>query len=574
FGRGLSRAMRRESWGRHVLQLAWTAGPVTYLALQGGYYLAYGEPAPPAIFFYFGGYTVVAGVAALIVRVFYQATRGEQRASEERQVEAALAELPRLVLLARDHALQRYSENDAPLVGARHLLQNPDASELAVAVAIRDLGGSRDLAYTFQRIEVFRRNGMMSRAQSERRESSRQIDALIENVAERSPETASLVRERSFGLSPDKARGRTRVEGFIERALAAESKDDTSFLTLADVEEVLGLVIELVAGRSFLLVTFHFEGDRKIKEAWSDLERARKEFRTKRRARDSRLRRVAESLSHRMAGYVPGNPLIGDTATLVNDSAAALTSWHRELSGLRLRRVGQGERDRFKIALAAWRRLEEADRALQRTHKRLLVTAEHYERVVADRKNRSREAASQNSRARGVRAEQREIELSEAHQRSVAKRIFSLISLIRREDANDPQIAPLRLRTFAVDLIAELERIIPLYRTDVQQAIELSRAPIFTSLEPGLSQRVRVEWARALVSEVADDTEGYLRKRIGQLIRFHALILDEGTRRRLARQLDIKAEELPEVSTATPAAEPPWAHPPVSVPPISAELLS
>jgi len=555
-----------------VLQLAWTAGPVTYLALQGGYYLAYGEPAPPAIFFYFGGYTVVAGITALIVRVFYQATRGEQRATEERQVETALAELPRLLLQARDQALQRYSNDDAPLVSARHLLQNPDASELAVAVAIHDLGGNRDLAYTFQRIEVFRRNGMISRAHDERQNNLRQIESLIESIAERSPETASLVLERSYGRSPDKSQGRRRVEGFVERALAAESKDDTSFLTLADVEEVIGLVIELLAGRTFPLVIFHFDGDRRIKEAWGNLERARKEFRTKRRARDSRLRRVAESLSHRIATYLPGNPILDDTGPLIDQCAHALQSWHKDLSGIRVRRPAPGERDRFKAAVAAWRQLEESDRTLQRCHKRLLVTAHHYESVVADRKNRSDEPQISRKGGQGVRAEQREIELTEAQRRSVSKCILSLVSLVKRASDASDAIAPKRLRTFVVDIVAELERHISLYRTDVQQAIELSRAPIFTSLEPGLSQRVRVEWARALISEVTDDTEDYLRRRISQLIQFHALIMDASTRQRLAEQLDVEADTLPDESDIEKSEDAPWAHPPVPVPAIAAGL--
>jgi hypothetical protein len=558
--------MRRESWGRHVLQLAWTAGPVTYLALQGGYYLAYGEPAPPAIFFYFGGYTVVAGLTALIVRVFYQATRGEQRATEERQIETALAELPRLLLLARDHALQRYSSDDAPLVGARHLLQNPDASELAVAVAIRDLGGDRDLAYTFQRIEVFRRNGMLSRVHAEREQNARGIEALVESVAERSPETALLVSQRSHGRSPDKSQGRGRIEGFIERALAAESKDDTSFLTLADVEEVIGLVIELIAGRTFPLVVFHFDGDRRIKEAWGGLERARKEFRTKRRARDSRLRRAAETLSHRVPGYVPGNPLLDDTGALIGACAKALTSWQKELTGIRLKRPAPGEQERFKTAVAAWKRLEESDLALQRCHKRLLVTAHHYESVVADRKNRPEHTPTSRRSAQGVRAEQREIELTEAQQRSVAKRVSALLAVVEPASDSRDEIAPVRLRTFTVDLVTELERHIPLYRTDVQQAIELSKAPIFTSIEPGLSQRVRVEWARALISEVRDNTESYLRRRISQLIQFHALIMDLPTQQRLARQLDIEADAVPTEGDAGEAADAPWAHPPVPVP--------
>ncbi|MFW5784139.1 MAG: hypothetical protein ACOCY8_06445, partial [Spirochaetota bacterium] len=123
--RDLQRALRRESWGRNVLQIAWTAGPVTYLALQGGYLLAYGEPAPQALILYFGAYTVIAGFVGVLVRIIYQITRGRDVERGTRVLRDCLDQLPRLLLAARDEAIAAYSEEDARIVAAKHLLANP-----------------------------------------------------------------------------------------------------------------------------------------------------------------------------------------------------------------------------------------------------------------------------------------------------------------------------------------------------------------------------------------------------------------------------------------------------------------
>ena len=58
-------AVGKEHLGKTLLQLAWTAGPVTYLALQGGYFIGYGKSAPVQVFIYFAGYTVVCRTSLL-----------------------------------------------------------------------------------------------------------------------------------------------------------------------------------------------------------------------------------------------------------------------------------------------------------------------------------------------------------------------------------------------------------------------------------------------------------------------------------------------------------------------------
>lgn len=566
--RDIHRALRRESWGRNIIQLAWTAGPVTYLALQGGYHLGYGQAAPHQLFVYFGAYTIIAGAAAIIIRVLYQATRGREVERDTRVLRDCLDQLPRLLLTARDQTLASYQEEDARLLSARHLLANPDATELAVAAAIRDLGGSRDLAYTFQRIEVFRRNGMPSRIAIDRAAVEREVERLVEALRERSPDTARLVIERSHGRAPSKRTGRLRTEGFIERALASESDDNFRLMSLTDVEEVLTLLIELLVGRSMTLIGFEFVGDRRIAEAWAALERSRREFRSRLRTRNSRLRVTAERLAGKMDEVVPSIARISNAPALRDEVVEALDTWAREFERPRIRRPHRREVERFKRAVGAYRSLEQASAALHRSHTELIRTYQRYTQTVEARTSDAEtEVGFATAGGDGVRITETELVLEEKHRLALARRTRDLLirsGVWKREDS---QMTTDGMLSLAMEVLSATEDYLPLYRPEVQQAIELTRAPTIESLEPGLSADVRAGWAIALVEEVETNLAEYALRRVEQLVRFHALKLGAKTQAQICERFGIERGSLNAIVTTPAGATQPWARAPMQVPP-------
>ncbi|MFW5743890.1 MAG: hypothetical protein ACOC2D_11505 [Spirochaetota bacterium] len=570
--RDINRALRRESWGRNIIQLAWTAGPVTYLALQGGYLLGYGQPAPPALFIYFGAYTIIAGVVAILARLIYQITRGRDVERGTRILRDCLDQLPRLLLAARDAALASYSEGDARLLAAQHLLANPDATELAVAAAIRDLGGSRDLAYAFQRIEVFRRNGMPSRVEAERSRIEAEVDRLCGELDSRSPDTAALVRRRSHGQSPSKRRGRRRTEGFIERGLAAESEDNRRLMSLTDVEEILTFAMELLAGRSLLLVTFEFAGDRKIADAWAALERTRREFRARLRSRNSRLRIAAERLSSRLDGVVPSIARIRDLSELRDDVVAAIDAWTREFDRPRLRKLPRHEVEAFRRAMNAYRYLEQANDQLHRSHRRMVEAVRRYQAIVEARTSRDETIGFAVDGGDGVRITDSEIGLDERARIGLARAIRSILEHADAWKTESIDLAAADIQGAAVEILSAIEDRLPLYRSDVQQAIELSRAPTIESLEPGLSADVRAGWAAALIDEVEENHAEYALRRVAQLVRFHGLRLGDRARGRIADQFGIDRDALQALDRSAQRAESPWSRTPLQIPQRSPQM--
>lgn len=566
FVRTIQRALRRESWGRNILQLAWTAGPVTYLALQGGYMLGYGESAPGSLFIYFAAYTIIAGAVAILVRIIYQVTQGREIERGSRILRDCLDQLPRLLLVARDEALRGYNESDARLLTAKHLLANPDASELAVAAAISDLGGSRDLAYAFQRIEVLRRNGMPSRVEAERERIEEEVQRLCADLQERSPDTALLVAERSHGRAPSKRRGRARTEGFLERTIAAESEDDERLMSLADVEEVLSLAIELLAGRSMPVIGFELSGDRSAREAWIAIERARRDFRATLRSRNSRLRIVAERLSQRLPDVVPSIARIGNAAQLRDEVVAALDEWARELGRPRIRKPSRSDVEAFRRAVAAYRMLEQSAASLRRRHAALLSTYDRYEAAIASRASREPLDLSMDD-ADGVRITESEIGLDERDRITLARSIRRVLANAGVWDVEAASLDAGSIRGLAIAILAAVEKQIPIYRPEVQQAIELARAPTVESLEPGLSTDVRTGWVTALVSDVQPNTAEYVLRRIEQLARFHAIRLGPKTKERLAEEYGIAVDSLAAIDRNQIGTSRPWTRPPMEIPP-------
>jgi len=72
----ISSAIKKESWVITLLSLAWTAGPVSYLGLQAGYYIGYQEFAPTDLIIYFAIFTFVAGLIGVASRVINNIVKG------------------------------------------------------------------------------------------------------------------------------------------------------------------------------------------------------------------------------------------------------------------------------------------------------------------------------------------------------------------------------------------------------------------------------------------------------------------------------------------------------------------
>jgi len=98
----IAKAAKSMPWQVLLLELAWTAGPATFIAAAGGYYLGYGKhlPAENAIFFLV--YTVIFGIIGLITKLVHGTVWQPRKLRAQRQLSHALDMLPDLSIAVRE----------------------------------------------------------------------------------------------------------------------------------------------------------------------------------------------------------------------------------------------------------------------------------------------------------------------------------------------------------------------------------------------------------------------------------------------------------------------------------------
>ncbi len=570
----LHHAVRKESWGRSLLQLAWTAGPVTYLALQGGYLLGYGSTAPPGVLIYFAAYTLIAGAAAIVVRLVYNATRGKQLDEATAQLQSCLDRLPRLIQASRSRALSHYQDDAARVVATGYLLENPDATEVAIETALNEIDAPELVVRTVVRADVMRRNGLSAAALAPDFFALDQLAVFLRELRVRSPDVARLVEERSSGIATTQRRGRQRTEGFIERVIFSAAVDDDTVMTEGDVEEVFSVVTELLIGRSYPLLVFRYEGNRTVRDAFIRFERARRAYRSAVVVRNSRLRMVAEHLGDRINRVLASVSRIVDPASLLGAVLAAqdeLIAELKEATGVARRRLS----DELRRSSRVYRDLEKASADLLRRHAALVRDFNSYQEAAEQCReavDEPIELVSEEGQGDGVRIEERNVELSKKARLELAPRVFRILNEAGVWEAESYPPETDKLKRAAVEVLAALEGHIPLHRTDVQQAIELSRAPLLAALDPDNTVETRTGWAIAMVRDVAPNRKEYVMRRLSQLIRFHGLRMGQQTRLYLQSSYGLTEDEIRRIGASEPEKEPPWMRPPFQVPKRSAEL--
>ncbi len=566
----LSSAVRRETWGRTALQLAWTAGPVTYLGLQAGYRIGFGEAAPPNLFLYFAIYTVVAGVFAIVVRIAYSVLHGQEKEEASQTLRDVVDKIPDLIGAVRNVSLEEYDAADRRVIAARYILENPDASEAAVGQVIEDVTGDAVLASAARTVEIYRRAGLKTAIWDVYSEHEARLTKALERVKERSGTVAELIQKRFIGLAAGKRRGRHRTEGFIERVLAAGETDDFTLMTFADVEEVLTVAFEFLVGRDYPVLKLEYVGAREFTDTSKALENARRDFRTAVRIRNSRLRIMAELLNDSNA--ITRVPAAISTFAAVSEVGArvleAIEEYRRDLE----RRIaGQRRRLRFLFAPQPVQGSEaELFRELLRLYDKLYhANLDVRRKQVALRRamrryDQTRTAwvgyftpriLSNGERGPGIRLHRRAITMTEGHRLEFAAELGRILedvsiqpALLRAYTESDEgasvYLKPEGYKHIGFEVLHALDRFVQLTRSDTQYAVESTSAPNIGALERGLSREVKWGWAVSLVREIRTDLAPIVRRVARNLAAYHGAELTEESKAYIEEVFGVPARQL------------------------------
>ncbi|MCG5501992.1 hypothetical protein [Ectothiorhodospira lacustris] len=561
-----SRAVKRTRVSRNLLNIAWTAGPVTVLGLSGGYYIGYGRPPSIELVTYFVSFTVLSGLIGLIAKIVYDSVHGSAKEQAQADVMEAVDKLGDLILAVRDLAMEGLDPEVRRREAAVQLLQRVDLSPEGVAFACEELTGSQPLGRWLAQIDTFRRAGLYSRIRDIHQERGEAFESIVTDLRQIAPVAAGILRERYLGSAPKLQQGVPRDEFFLERVMAAIEQDNPLLMTTADVEAMLVLAFELINGREIPMLMFSYTGKWRLAGALDQMEAARSRYRIAQAAASNRIRALASWLvevdllayeevpeglsSHLLVERVV--QALDELTTLVDDLSRVLLENHLEPRG-DLRRLAEN----LATALRLYRTAYEAFQEVGRVHAELLRASESWETLTSRDLDDSEQLRVGPGR-RGLRIVERVVSLDEDAREAVCQHLVSYLHgehlekrgrrFFTRRDGRRRLLTLDGARQLAVEVALALEPHIGLSRPEIQRGVGATQASYLGSLEPGMSAQEKRVLGEAMALEVEQDMSRAAERLALALVKHYRVRLTDAAREFLIETYGARPQVLSMIS--------------------------
>jgi hypothetical protein len=387
--RRFKRSLGKIRLSHTLMQLFWTAGPVTGLGLIGGYYIGFGRFPSLELLIYFISFTALSGIIGLVARLVYINTRGHLEEQGERDILDVTDKLGDLILATRDMNMQAFEGDARRREAALQLLRRVDLTSYGVSIAFTDLTGNRDIGEIMAQIYTYRRIGLYTRVRELYSEYGAQIHQAVQELEEQAPEAARELRQwftgGTFGTSRS---GVPREPFFLQRIMSSIENNNPHLMTFRDVEEIIILAFELISGREIPTLVFEYSGKWKFARALDELEVCRSQYRVYQARGGNRFRALAAYLVE--TGYVSREELpdglsiyqlvdeVADIIDRLTDDIARATSDER-VSARELKRLVRIMRTSLELYSMAYK----AYRETGRRHARLLEASKKWEELVS-----------------------------------------------------------------------------------------------------------------------------------------------------------------------------------------------
>ncbi len=525
-------AVYSESWSQNALILLLTAGPVTYIGLQIGYYLGYGTLASTELVIYFAGFTIVSGLLGIGLRILDNILKARRKRKDMDHYNTVMDFLPDLIKLSQNIRLYGLEFDERQEEASLNVLKNTHAEVDAIETAVFSLTGSAVLSDGIKRIEIFRRNGLPVIVRDTARGIYEEAHTNISRVRERRPDIADQLEVRLMGKAPTLEEGLKRSEGFLERLLAWMENFNEDLLRPRDFEELFTLVLELICDREIPLLSIDYNGPNTISKAATALNRARDSYRIAHGARFSRLKsleryfRDIEDLEDQLQPAQKEATLVLDAINrqtgqlcdlinkLINEFNSPWPDFERRKKIRRLKKLTVY----LKTVLGLYQELVKAHDTVVRYREALKRALAKWEDVSAGDSNPLMPLFDTLFRSnRNLTVTERMIKLTDPDKIKLSRRLSGILRNYFRSysilltnpqfeiTADKHSVAEEEMQKLAVEMLHTLEEMIEISKPENQRAIEYSNAPNYESLEIGLSKNTKIGWAMAITGEVEDD---------------------------------------------------------------------
>lgn len=543
--RRITSAVEKVPWTISLVQILWTAGPVTLLGAWGGYLLGYGKAPTAENYIFFISYTVITGAAGIIANLAHNLAGGRKAERTAAKIERVIRSLPELLLGTRDLIVESLEGDARRREAAAMLLRKQDLSPEGVELAAIELLDDRDSARIIAQIEIYRRVGLHARIRDLVALYRDTLEPQLTELAELSPDATALLRQRFEGQAPDLRRGVARDDNFVERVLAAIGEDDDLLMTLQDVEEMLVLAFELISGRRIPMLTFEYRGRWRFAQALDNLEESRARYRIAQATGLSRLKALTAYLAEQSGTLVEDAAAGLRSEVLMERSVQAMDALAEQIQHL-AQAVASNQGDRrpqlrrkselLTNALRLYKAAHNAYEQVGRSHAQFLRMSQRWETIsedLADDGNRLRLGPGR----RGLRIREHVIELDDTAKAEVCKHLARHLEAAgiderQRQDAHQLERETLltvgvdAAKRLAIEIALALEPHIQLSRPEVQRAINSTNAADFGQLEPNLSAAAKAALGAAMVKEIDVDLSRSAESLALALVRHYRVALD------------------------------------------------
>ncbi len=540
----LTREAVSKTTTQKVVELAWTAGPVTLIASIGGYYLGHGKALPKETLVFFIAYTVIAGVVGLAAHMINRLARGARQEQVEQQVTGVMANLPDRVLQLRNIQLEMLEPDQRRIEAARILLQDVDLGPRWLATAINNLGGSARLVRAAEEIDIYRRAGMHILATDIQASHRLEIEQLYSSHLQDNPALAQSIKAWFEGEGVDPKAGIPRSKYFIERIFAAIDDDDEALMTIDDVEEVFTLLFELLCGRRIPMLAFNYTGTSKLTRETDRIEERRYKYRLARAKAYSRLLAVATFLCDQLDDVslttrigITGNQLLAFCDTNIDSLVGRIK--RKEPDEKRLKGV-------LERALDLYHQAYIANQKTDLEHKEFLAIVAKWKRLIESQPVSEVAFYGDTETRSGLQITEDVIYLSDRKKLQVVQSLSRFSESPHR--LHETPINRLQnAKQLAVRIALALDEVIAIRRPEVQRAIDNAQAINMGVFERGLSSQTKIGLGEALAKEIQKDMASAAQALATAIYRYYGLKLDDQSQQQLAGRYGVSLNALKSV---------------------------
>ncbi len=555
--------MNRVRWSKSLMQLFWTAGPVTGLGLIGGYWIGYGKFPPFELLNYFISFTVFSGLIGLIAKVIYDGTRGHLKEQGERDIRTVTDKLGDLVLEVRDMQVEGYEGDARKREAALQLLRRVDLTPYGVSIAFTNLTGDSETGRIMAQLSAYRKTGLNSRVKDLYETYRPHIENAIAKLEENSPEAARELSQRFTGqVSSSLKKGVKRDAHFLQRIMSAIEFNNPLLMTLSDVEEMIILAFELVNKREIPTLVFAYSGKWKFARTLDQLERRRSIYRVIQARGGNRMRALAAFL--RESEYLeaddlpkglPMHQLIENINSILNRLSTDIVDLSQKNADL-----SRGDAEKLtqmisilESSVELYKLGHSGFREVGKRHAQLIEASQKWEKLIDESPGSPGDLRIGPGR-RGLRIRENMVSLDEEARLDLCRH---LVWYFEREGMtgkkagwhthhrlDDYEKRTESARLLAIELALALEPHIGLSRPEIQRNINATKAIYLGELSPDMSAAQKEELGQRMAREV-DQSLGAAAEQLAEaLVRLYRVELHQEAREFLQHQYGARPEML------------------------------